>query len=58
MIRLCRTYVQTFSTGECMHTEDAERALTGTLVMDEFRLPVEKWYRILEIYEVYEYQVT
>jgi len=26
--------------------------------MDEVRLAVEKVYRILEIYEVYEYQVT
>jgi len=26
--------------------------------MVKVRLSVEKWYRILEIYEVYEYQVT
>ena len=26
--------------------------------MDEVRLAVEKWYRILEIYEVCEYEVT
>jgi len=26
--------------------------------MDEVKLAVEKGYRILEIYEVYEYQVT
>jgi len=26
--------------------------------MDEVRLDVEKWYLIIEIYEVYEYQVT
>ena len=26
--------------------------------MDEVRLAVEKGYRILQIYEVYEYQVT
>ena len=55
---LCRTCVQTCSTGECTYTEDEERALTGTWVMDEVRLAVEKGYRILEIYEVYEYQVT
>jgi len=58
MFRLCGTCVQTCSTGECMHTEDAERALTGTCVMDEVRLAVENGYRILENYEVYEYQVT
>jgi len=55
---LCRTCVQTCSTGECKHTEDEERALTGTWVMDELRLAMEKGYRILEIYEVYKYQVT
>ena len=32
--------------------------MTGTWVMDEVRLAVEKGYRIIEIYEVYEYQVT
>jgi len=41
-----------------MHTEDDDRALTGTWVMDEVRLAVQKGYRILEIHEVYEYQVT
>ena len=38
--------------------EDEEQPLTGTWVMDEVRLAVEKGYRILEIYKVYEYQVT
>jgi len=42
--------------GECPHTEDAERALTGSWVIDEVRLAVEKGYRILEIH--YEYHVT
>jgi len=51
---LCRTCVQTSCTGESLHTEDAERALTGTWVMDEVRLAVEKGYWILEIHEVYE----
>ena len=58
MFCLCRTCVQTSCTGECPHTEDAERALTGTWVMDEVRLAVEKGYRILEIHEVYEYHFT
>ena len=58
MFCLCSTCVQTSCTGECPHTGDAERALTGTWVMDEVRLAVEKGYRILEIHEVYEYHVT
>jgi len=43
---------------ECKHTVDEDRVLTGTWVMDEFRLAVEKGYRVLGIYVVYEYQVT
>jgi len=58
MFCLGSTFVATCSTGECTHTEDVERALTGTWVIDEVRLAVEKGYRILEIYKVYEYQVT
>ena len=57
MFRLCRTCVHTPS-AECTHTEDEDRAFTGTWVMDEVRLAVQKGYKILEIYEVYEYQVT
>jgi len=40
-----------------MHTEDEDRALKGTWVMDEVRLVVENGYKIVEIYRVYEYQV-
>jgi hypothetical protein len=50
--------VHTSTNGEFEQTEDEERALTGTWMLDEVRLAVGKGYRILEIYEVYEYQVT
>jgi len=46
------------SSEECGHTENEERALTGTWLMDEVSLAVEKGYRVLQIYEMYEYQVT
>ena len=42
MFCLCRTCVQTCPTCECTNTEDADKALTGTWVMDEVRLAVEK----------------
>ena len=60
MFCLCRTSVLTSSSSsaECVHTRDRDRALTGTWVMDEVRLAAEKGHRLLEIYEVYEYQVT
>jgi hypothetical protein len=44
--------------GECRYDREEERALTGTWVLDEIRLAVEKGYRILEIYEIYEFEVT
>jgi hypothetical protein len=40
------------------HTEVGERALTGTWVMDEVRLAVQKGYKVTEVYEVYEYETT
>jgi len=56
---LCRTCVQEHnSKSECQYRSDAERCLEGTWVIDEVRLAVDKGYKILEILEVYEYQVT
>ena len=58
MFCLYRTCVLTSNTGECCHATKEEMALTGTWVIDEVRLGVQMGYRILEIYEVYEYNVT
>ena len=44
--------------GQCQHFSYAERAISGTWVLDEVRLAVTKGYRIVEIHEVYEYAVT
>jgi hypothetical protein len=56
---LCRSCAVDHNTTEdCQHFSDDERALTGTWVIDAIRLAVEKGYRILEIHEVYEFQVT
>jgi len=55
---LCRSCVFRSASGECEHTKDEERALTGTWLLDEVRLALEKCYKICVIYEVYEYQVT
>ena len=43
---------------ECQHLSDAERAISGTWVIPEIKLAIAKGYKILEIHEVYEYQVT
>jgi len=49
MFCLCRTFVQTSSTGEYTHTEDEDRALTGTWVMDEVRYRYSKSMRFTNI---------
>jgi hypothetical protein len=56
---LCRSCVLQQNTSDvCGHVSDEERALTGTWVIDEMLLAVQKGYKILEIFEVYEYTVT
>jgi len=40
--------------GECVHETVAERALTGTWVIDEVRIAMQMGYEIVEIIEVYE----
>ena len=59
MFCLCRTCpaVQNW-TADWTHESIAERALVGMWVMDEVRLAVEKGYQIVEVYEVYEYEVS
>jgi hypothetical protein len=43
---------------ECSPESVAERALTGTWVIDEVRLAVQKDYTVVEIFELYEFEVT
>ena len=51
LLCFCRSCVHERNySSECKHTSDDERALTGTWVIDEVRLAVEKGYRILEIF--------
>ena len=40
------------------HETIAESVLTGTWVIVEVRLAVQKGYDIIEVFEVYEYDVT
>jgi hypothetical protein len=43
---------------ECTHEIVEERAILGTWVVDEVRQAVQKGYQVLEVHEMYEYQVT
>ena len=55
---VCRTCVlEQNMCADCQHFSDAYRAISGTWVTDETRMAVKKRYKILEIYEVYEYKV-
>jgi hypothetical protein len=56
---LCRTCVlEQNRRRQCQHFTDAERAISGTWVADEMRLAVTKGYKILNVHEVYEYNIT
>jgi len=44
--------------GECQHFSDDEWAIGGTWVIPEIKLAITKGYKIIEIHEVYDYQVT
>ena len=53
---LCRTCADEFAQNECTHLTE-ERAITGTWVVDELRKAVEKGYKILELLEVWAYDM-
>ena len=56
---LCRTCaVRRNYDRECEHISSADRAFVGTWIIDEVRLAVEKGYKVIEVLEVYEYEVT
>jgi hypothetical protein len=50
--------MQQNTTTDCTHESIAERALVGTWVVYEVRLAVDNVYRLIEVYEFYEYDVT
>ncbi|CAH0546857.1 unnamed protein product [Brassicogethes aeneus] len=54
---LCKTCVETMNQEQCIHTDD-ERKFTGTFVADELRKAISLNYKVLEIYEIWEYKVT
>ena len=41
-----------------MHETVEQRALSGTWVLDEIRLAIHLGYEVIDIFVVYEYQVT
>jgi hypothetical protein len=55
---LCRTCaIQQNRSQDCTYETAAERALTSTRVLNEIRLALQNCYKLVEVHEVYEYQV-
>lgn len=57
MFVLCHTCGVNLNQCPCEHGEN-ERQLTGTWVMDEVKLAVQKGYKIVQIHEIWSYKVT
>jgi hypothetical protein len=57
MFVLCRTCGETQNPYDCDHSYE-ERALTGTWTMDEIREAIRKGYIILDMYELWEYNMA
>ncbi|XP_046666652.1 uncharacterized protein LOC124358395 [Homalodisca vitripennis] len=57
MFVLCNDCGEELNSGECQHSDD-ERALIGTWTMDEIRRAVEKSYKVVEMYELWEYKMA
>lgn len=57
MFVLCRRCGEQMCQEDCQHSSD-ERALTGTWTMDEIRKAVDKGYIILDMYEMWEYEMA
>lgn len=57
MFSLCRSCVLDLNQDECLHNED-EQALEGTWVSVEIKKAIEKGYKMLEIIEVWQYEIS
>nr|XP_042913585.1 uncharacterized protein LOC122273617 [Parasteatoda tepidariorum] len=55
MFPLCRKCTDNLAQTVCQHT-DEERSLIGTWVSEEVKLAIKKGYRIVKIYEVYNFK--
>ncbi|KAK4880439.1 hypothetical protein RN001_008585 [Aquatica leii] len=57
MFILCRVCGENMFNGDCCHTDD-ERKFTGTYVADELREALSQGYKVLEILEIWEYEIA
>jgi hypothetical protein len=57
MFPLCSACADTMNQDDCTHS-DEERCIVETWVVDEARKAVEMGYRLMDVYEFWEYAVT
>ncbi|KAK4885665.1 hypothetical protein RN001_001936 [Aquatica leii] len=57
MFILCRMCGETMSYNDCRHSDD-ERKFTGTYVADELREALSQGYKVLDILEIWEYEIA
>lgn len=57
MFLLCKTCGENLNAEDCSHSVE-ERALTGTWTMDEIRVAVANGYKMIERYELWEYEMA
>ena len=58
LFTLCQACTDRNSKIDCPHDDEAKRAFVGTWVVDEVKVAVQYGYRILEIFEIWQYQMT
>ena len=57
MFVLCRKCAEQYIYENCPHNDPRDRSIRGTWVIDEVRLAIKHGYNVLEIYEIWEYEV-
>ncbi|WP_219822819.1 DNA polymerase, partial [Enterobacter cloacae complex sp. 4DZ3-17B2] len=43
---------------DCSHELEEDRVFTGTWVSDELKKSIKKGYRIVEVFEIWQYRIT
>ncbi|KYN02050.1 putative DNA polymerase [Cyphomyrmex costatus] len=58
MFALCRSCCENMYQEDCIHEDTVDREFTGTWVADEIRKAVSVGYKIINIYEIWQYEMT
>ncbi|XP_048513417.1 uncharacterized protein LOC125501456 [Athalia rosae] len=58
MFPLCRTCCENSTPDDCPHANEADRWLSGTWVSDELKKAITLGYRIVDVSEIWQYDIT